>query len=260
MRRIIHTLGHSLGHTLGLTLAPALLALAAGCNAYRLEPPAGFAQVYAGDDGAHMKANNNVGLRINVFDNVEGGTLTFWSRDMVEKLGRRDYQLIDQKPAETKNGVVGTRFDFSYTPVGDVEPPRFYTAVLFVSDKHIVVLQLAGLESFKPQYAAQIDGILDDLKVRGCKLKTKACKGPQPERLSTPVKAAVKAEAVPETEAEAETKTAEDAAKADDAGKAEDAAKAKPAKGDAAKGDAAKGDAAKGDAAKGAKSAKSAGG
>lgn len=172
-----------------LILAPALLALAAGCNAYRLEPPAGFAQVYADDYGAHMKANNNVGLKIRVFDNVEGGTLTFWSRDMVEKLGKRSYQLVNQTPAESKNGVVGTRFDFAYTPVGEDEPPRFYTAVLFVSDEHIVVMQLAGLEAYKTQYTAEIDGILADLKVRGCKVRTKACNGPQPERLATPAPA-----------------------------------------------------------------------
>lgn len=194
-----------------LTLAPALLALAAGCNAYRLEPPAGFAQVYADDQSAHMKANNNVGLKVQVFDNVEGGTLTFWSRDMVEKLGKRGYTLLDQKAVESKNGVVGTRFDFAYTPVGDVEPPRFYTAVLFVSDKHKVVLQLAGLETYKPQYAAEIDGILAELKVRGCKVKTKACKGPQPEKLSTPAPAELKAAA--EGEAAPAEKTEEAAAK-----------------------------------------------
>ncbi len=171
-----------------LILAPALLALSAGCNAYRLEPPPGFAQVYADDYGAHMKANNDVGLKIRVFDNVEGGTLAFWSRDMVEKLGKRDYHLVSQSETKTKNGVVGTRFDFSYTPVGEDEPPRFYTAVLFVSDEHIVVLQLAGLATYEAQYTAEIDGILSELKVRGCKVRTKACKGPQPERLSTPVK------------------------------------------------------------------------
>jgi hypothetical protein len=188
-----------------LTLAPALLALCAGCNAYRLEPPAGFAQVYADDYSAHMKTNNNVGLKLQVFDNVEGGTLTFWSRDMVEKLGKRGYTLVGQTPAETKNGVVGTRFDFTYTPVGDAEPPRFYTAVLFVSDKHKVVLQLAGLDSYKAQYTSELDGILGDLKVRGCKVKTKACKGPQPEKLSTPapVEAEAKAEPTPEKAEEA---------------------------------------------------------
>jgi hypothetical protein len=204
-----------------LTLAPALLALAAGCNAYRLEPPAGFAQVYADDYGAHMKANNNVGLKIRVFDNVEGGTLTFWSRDLVEKLGKRDYHLVAQTPTETKNGVVGTRFDFAYTPVGEAEPPRFYSAVLFVSDKHIVVLQLAGLEEHKTQYGGEIDGILAELKVRGCKVRTKACKGPQPEKLSTPAPAATEAEGQGAEGQGAEGEKAE-------GGKPEEAAPAKP--------------------------------
>lgn len=178
MRRIITTLGHM--------LIPALLVAAVGCNAYRLEPPAGFAQVYASDYGAHMKANDNVGLRINVFDNVKGGTLPFWSRDLVEKLGKRTYTLVAQTPVESKNGVAGTRFDFSYTPVGKDEPPRFYTAVLLVTDKHIVVLQLAGAEEHKARYGAEVDGILAELKVRGCKVGSKICKGPQPDKLSTP--------------------------------------------------------------------------
>jgi hypothetical protein len=181
-----------------LTLAPALLALAAGCTAYKLEPPAGFAEVYADDYSAHMKANNNVGLKIQVSNNVKGGTLTFWSRDLVEKLGKRSYQLVNQTPAESKNGVVGTRFDFTYTPVGDEEPPRFYTAVLFVSDEHKVVLQLAGLDAYKGQYSAELDAIVGELKVRGCKLRTKACNGPQPERLSTPAPVVTEAVAEPE--------------------------------------------------------------
>lgn len=172
---------------IGLTIATALLPLlAVGCRApYKLEPPVGFAEVSHYDYGAHMKANNNVGLKISVFDNVKGGTLTFWSRDMVEKLGKRGYELIGQTPAKSKNGVVGTRFDFRYTPVGKDEGPRFYTAVLFVSDKYQVVLQVAGREEYKPQYSAEVDAIAGDLKVRGCKPVTKACKGPQPERLST---------------------------------------------------------------------------
>lgn len=194
MRRIIHT------HTLAL----ALLGLAAGCKAYKLEPPAGFAEAYSYDESTHLKANNNVGLKIQRFPNVKGGTLAFWSRDMVEKLGKRGYTLVSQSPAETKNGVVGTRFDFTYTPVGEAEPPRFYTAVLFVSDKHKVVVQLAGLETYKPQYSSEVDNILGELKVRGCKVATKACKGPQPEKLSTPAPVVTPAVATGEGEAAGE--------------------------------------------------------
>ncbi len=166
-------------------IVTALLALAAGCGTYRLEPPAGFAEVEHGSYGAHMKANDNVGLRVNVFDNVRGGTLTFWARDMVEKLGLRGYTLVSQAPAESRNGVVGTRFDFDYTPVGQDQQPRFYSAVLFVSDAYVVVLQVAGHDQHRARYTAEIDDIVGELKVRGCKVVTKACKGPQPERLAT---------------------------------------------------------------------------
>ncbi len=168
-------------------LMPALLALSsAGCAGYTLKPPAGFAEVDKDDYGAHMKANSNVGLKVNVFDNYRGGDLSFWSRDLVEKLGRRGYTLQSQAPAESANRVVGTRFDFSYTPVGKNQEPRFYTAVLFVTDKHRVVLQLAGQEQYRSQYTADLDQIVGELKVRGCRAVTKTCKGPQPERLSTP--------------------------------------------------------------------------
>lgn len=186
-------------------LGPALLAMAAaGCNAYRLDPPDGFAQVEGGDYGAHMKANNDVGLRVHVFSNVKGGTLAFWSLDLVEKLGARGYTLVGQSPTASKNKVAGTRFDFSYTPVGKDETPRFYTAVLLVSDEHRVVLGIAGRQEHRAQYSARVDAIVGDLKVRGCKVGSKICRGPQPDTLSTPAP-----EAKTETRTKAETTTAD---------------------------------------------------
>lgn len=177
---------------IALTFALSLLPLSiVGCASFKLDPPAGFAEAERYDDGVHMKANNDVGLRVSVFHNTEGGTLPFWSRDLVEKLGERGYQLTAQTPAESKNGVVGTRFDFSYTPVGKEQGPRFYTAVLFVTDENRVVLDLAGREEHRARYSAEVDAIAAELKVRGCKLisKYKTCKGPQPEKLSTPAPA-----------------------------------------------------------------------
>ena len=85
----------------GLIFAAALLPLlATGCRkTFKLEPPAGFAEVDRHYYGAHMKANNNVGLKVNVFSNVKGGTLAFWSRDLVEKLGQRGYTLVHSELA-----------------------------------------------------------------------------------------------------------------------------------------------------------------
>lgn len=159
---------------------------ASGCAAFKLDPPTGFAEVERDEDGAHMKANNDVGLRVHVFHNVRGGNLAFWSRDLVEKLGQRGYQLTKQTPAESRNGVAGTRFDFAYTPVGKDEGPRFYSVVLFVSDKHRVVLGLAGREEYRAQYEQELDAVIGELKVRGCKPASKICKSEQPAALSTP--------------------------------------------------------------------------
>ena len=173
------------------TLILILLALPSttGCRAYKLKPPAGFAEVHAGDYGTHMKGNDDVGLKVSVFDNVKGGTLAFWSTDLVDKLGARGYTLTGQAPAKSKNGVIGTRFDFQYVRPGaksDTEA-RFYSAVLFVTDKHRIVVQLAGKADHYDRYAARVDEIAKATKTRGCRAWTDICDGPQPELPAAPV-------------------------------------------------------------------------
>ena len=157
-----------------------------GCNAYRLETPAGFAQVDKGDYGAHYKGSENVGLRIARFDNVKGGTLAFWSEDLVRKLGSRGYTLKSQRPAKSDNGLPGTRFDFTYLPPGTETEHRTYSVVLFVSDKHLIVVQLAGRPDAAERYGKQLDEITADMRVRGCRAWTDICDSAQPALLSTP--------------------------------------------------------------------------
>jgi hypothetical protein len=167
---------------LGLCL---VAATAGGCRKYKLEPPAGFAQVDADDWSARMKAGDDVGLHLRVFPNVDGGTLEFWAGDLVKKLGKRGYSLTAQNAAKSKNGVAGTRFDFDYTAPGTTEP-KFYSATLFVSDKNVVVVQVAGDAQRRAQWAPKLDGIAQQTVVRGCKPGGKVCGGPQPGKLSSP--------------------------------------------------------------------------
>ena len=101
MRRLPSILSSLLMTTL---LVPTL----AGCNAYRMKTPSGFAEVDKSEDGAHYKGANNVGLRVARFDNVKGGSLAFWSEDLVRKLGARGYTLAKQSPAKSANGLTGT--------------------------------------------------------------------------------------------------------------------------------------------------------
>jgi len=187
-----------------ILLSSLVLALSA-CNAYRLDPPEGFAEVDENRHGTRMKAGDDVGLNLRVFDNVDGGTLRFWSEDLVRKLGRRGYVLLAQSAVESKNGVAGTRFDFSYTVPGTEEKEeKFYSVALFVTDKRVFALQLAGDEAVRSRHLARFDGIAKDAKVRGCKPWKDTCDGPQPGKLSTPAPDTKLADA-PATELTAET-------------------------------------------------------
>lgn len=172
--------------------------LTTACATHKLEPPAGFAQVERDDYSTTMMAPDHVGLNVRVWDNVKGGSLSFWGEDLVNKLGARGYALRAQKPVESKNGVAGTRFDFGYTAPDGVE--KFYSAVLFTSDDYRVVLQVAGNAELGPRYLARLDSIAGETKVRGCKLVNSLCKSAQPGPLKTQAPPA-------QTEKGSETKT-----------------------------------------------------
>jgi hypothetical protein len=162
---------------------------ASGCASFKLkDPPTGFIEVSAydwrGDSELRMKAPDNVGLNITSFENFRGGTLPLWSIDMVKKLAGRGYTLEKQTPVKSGNGVEGTRFDFSYTPRGDDNAEeKFYTAVLFVTDKWQVVVQLAGNTTLASDHSTDVEQILREIKIRGCKAGSKVCKAGQPANL-----------------------------------------------------------------------------
>jgi hypothetical protein len=169
----------------------ALLGLSSGCaSSFKLkDAPPGFIEVssskWDGDAELRMKAPDNVGLNITSFANYRGGTLPLWAEDMIKKFADRGYVLQGQEAVKSGNGVEGTRFDFLHQPPGSDDGPKFYTAVLFVTDEWIVVVQIAGKSELASQHGEDLAGILAKIKVRGCKLKTKVCKAGQPRRFET---------------------------------------------------------------------------
>lgn len=171
-----------------------LLGLSSGCASFKLkDPPVGFIEVssskWDGDAELRMKAPDNVGLNVTSFDNSRGGTLPLWATDMVKKLAGRGYTLEQQTPVKSANGVEGTRFDFSYTPRGtEGATEKFYTAVLFVTDDWQVVVQMAGDEALEADHASDVEKILSEIKIGGCKIGSKVCKAGQPSNLMSPAK------------------------------------------------------------------------
>lgn len=162
--------------------------LGTGCSSFKLkDTPTGFAEVDRDERGyaeLRAKAGDDVGLRIVTFGNVRGGSLPYWSKDLVEKLGNRSYVLQGHAPARSANGVAGTRFDFTYDPPGEAGP-KFYSVVLFTSDAYRVVIQMAGDQAKAQAHRAELDEVARTIRVRGCRTGSSICKGPQPSGLDS---------------------------------------------------------------------------
>ncbi len=192
--------------------------LAVGCKPYKLDPPPGFAEVSSDDRGTRMIGGEHVGLNLKVWDNVPGGTLAFWSQDLVRKLGERNYALTRQTAVESDNGVAGTRFDFDY--VGPDGEEKFYSVVVFATNEHLFALQMAGDAEQGDRFRAQLESAIRELRLRGCRpWGGRLCRGPQPPPLQTPpprepergagapesrAEPSVEPESQPETSAESE--------------------------------------------------------
>ncbi len=147
--------------------------LSAGCAApFKVsEVPDGFVEVNAYDWNARYKALDNVGMRVHAFENHKGGKLDYWVADLINKLAQRGYTKTGEGQTKSANGVDGRIVHFDYTPAGQKDAKgepmlKFYSAVLFVTEKHRVVLEFAGDAGYAADYRARIEGVAQTVKVR----------------------------------------------------------------------------------------------
>ena len=188
------TFGRLLGlRTRRLLLAASLGLLTLGTTGCKKHfkvsnPPEGFVEVNRSSYLARYKALDNVGMNVRAFDNHEGGTMAYWSGDLLKKLAERGYTKTGESTVKSANGVSGQQYDFDYTPPGGPiaesdgpEPaaeaegdaaqgvpdaPKFYTVVLFVTKKNIVVVELAGDSSLAGDYRQRVGAIAKELRVK----------------------------------------------------------------------------------------------
>lgn len=135
------------------------------------DSPDGFVQVSDDDWGARYKALDNVGMRVDAFENYEGGTLDYWGKDLVNKLAMRGYTKTGEGKTKSGNGEEGAVYHFDYSPPGQKDAEgqdalKFYTVVLFVTDKHRVVIEFAGDIAYAREYRANIDAVARTFKIR----------------------------------------------------------------------------------------------
>ncbi len=152
------------------------------------ETPPGFARAETEEDwrSRRYKASDNTGLKLTVFDNVDGGTLDYWGRDLVAKLEERGYRFDGAAQLESKNDVPGQRFNFGLAATDDA-PPMFLVVGLFVTDDYRYVVQLAGDAAGYDAYDGRVSALFGRLRASGCRTRDSLCKAttrasPTPKR------------------------------------------------------------------------------
>ncbi len=129
--------------------------------------PPGFVEAQSDWQSQHYKGKDSVGLRVTVYDNVDGGTLDYWSNDLQTKLVARGYALEDTSALRAKNDVPGQRYDFRLEREGD--ETMFLSVGLFVTDDYRYVTQLAGRQADYAGVASGAAGLFQRLEPGGCK-------------------------------------------------------------------------------------------
>ena len=137
--------------------------------------PPGFVEAETDWQSQHYKGKDSVGLRVTVYDNVDGGTLDYWSNDLATKLEARGYALEHTSSLRAKNDVPGQRYDFRLEREGD--EAMFLSVGLFVTDDYRYVTQLAGRHVEYAGVASDVAELFQRLEPGGCKAgKTSVCR------------------------------------------------------------------------------------
>jgi len=150
--------------TMGIVLS---LGMAGCASVIDYSAPPGFVEAQSDWQSQHYKGKDSVGLRVTVYDNVDGGTLDYWSNDLETKLVVRGYSLESSAPLRAKNDVPGLRYDFHLEREGD--EPMFLSVGLFVTDDYRYVTQLAGRQDEYAAVAPGVPELFQRLEPGGCK-------------------------------------------------------------------------------------------
>lgn len=156
-----------------LSLGLALFCLGGCARAFELKDiPPSFIEVGTRKATAlRMKGPGDIQLRIAARHNRRRSTLEGADYFLTRRRDEEGYVLTTREPVTSANGVPGIRFDFSLYSI------ESFSQVLFVTDKWQVLVYLHGEPGQIARHGEDIDRLLAEIEIRGCKARNTACNG-----------------------------------------------------------------------------------
>jgi hypothetical protein len=137
-------------------LAIAGLALAGCGHSFEATTPPGFVEL-EDQEAYDYRATNADGLVLAVreIDHEPKGQMAFWTRAIENRMRQRGgYALLGTRDVKSKNGLDGKQLRFGHDESGT---PHLYYVTVFVTDKHIFVLEAGGTKELMEKNAADVD-------------------------------------------------------------------------------------------------------
>lgn len=132
------------------------LSLSACGHDFHAATPRGFVEL-EDQERYDYRATSADGLVIGVreLDNEPRGELDFWTRAIENQLrGRHGYALLETRSVKSKDGVHGKELRFGHD---EGKSPHLYYLSVFVTPKHIALLEIGGTKELMLKSVAATD-------------------------------------------------------------------------------------------------------
>lgn len=149
-------------------IATVALLLLAGCgHSFQATTPASFVELDDSKDDYDYRATSADGLVIGVRElkHDPKGDEAFWIKVLQDRL-RDDsgYALLETRETKSADGVKGTRMRFGHDEKGG--KPYLYEVTLFVTPKHLVLVEFGGSKAQFEESGRSLDQFLAGFATR----------------------------------------------------------------------------------------------
>lgn len=154
MKHLWSTNVFAIGRILALV---AFVAAFASCRPFVPATPPGFVELEDRYGSQEYRATTADGVVIGIraFDNEPKGERAFWVRAIENRM--RDaggYALLEKRDVKNRGGLTGTELRFGHD---EGDEPYLYRISIFVTEKHVFLLEAGGSKAQMERQAEQIE-------------------------------------------------------------------------------------------------------
>lgn len=134
--------------------------LLSGCgHSFEASTPPGFVEL-EDQEAYDYRATSADGLVLAVreIDHEPKGEMTFWTRAIENRMRQRGgYALLGTRDVKSGNGLDGKQLRFGHDESGS---PHLYFVTIFLTEKHIFLLEAGGTKELMEKNASAIDSAI----------------------------------------------------------------------------------------------------